>query len=76
MAPFNNISVISWWSVLLPLLCMFDFLLFCYSIITTFLNKVDHRVSVNGEITHVIVHKWRNNTCAPPYLSGSLCSEK
>jgi hypothetical protein len=73
-ATFNNISVISWWSVLLPLLCMFCFLLFCYSIITTFLNKVDHRVSVNGEITHVIFHKWRNNTCAPPYLSGSLCS--
>jgi hypothetical protein len=66
-ATFNNISVISWWSVLLPLLCMFCFLLFCYSIITTFLNKVDHRVSVNGEITHVIFHKWRNNTCAPPY---------
>jgi hypothetical protein len=42
-------------------------LLFCYSIITTFWNKFDHRVSVNGEITHVIFHKWRNNTCAPPY---------
>ena len=66
-ATFNNISVISWWSVLFPLLCMFCFLLFCYSIITTFWNKFDHRVSVNGELTHVIFHKWRNNTCAPPY---------
>ena len=50
-----------------PLLCMFCFLLFCYSIITTFFNKFDHRFSVNSEITHVVFHKWRNNTCAPPY---------
>ena len=46
---------------------MFCFLLFCYSIISTFWDKFDHSVSVNGEITHVIFHQWRNNTCAPPY---------
>jgi hypothetical protein len=29
--------------------------------------KFHHRVSVNGEITHMIFHKRRNDTYAPPY---------
>ena len=61
---FSYIVVVSF---IAPYFVCFAFFYFVYSIITTFWNKFDHSVSVNGEITHVIFHKWRNNTCDLPY---------